>query len=552
MKFRTAVLGFLMSICALVQAAGEPKKPVLLQARDAKIANGMPRYSATGYGGVSIGGLVDKTTYVDFDLKLEPGKYRLIVSLVPLGGGYLLAKVDDVQVVRRSIPKSMAYAYKPQELRFGEIDIPEGATKLRFTAENVTQSSLGYFFQAELLWVAPLPPGSQVKSPLQQLAEKEKALKQAKAAKEAQEFRENLKGTTWSFCMNHDFEGSSSTLVFGTDGKLSFFGGPAQNFNVIDARTIDILYSSTSGTAFSRLRFADDMGSFKSDLEEGIRQPRSGRLLNVLGAASGRVAPPAVPEAAAPASKDPVVLPLSKAKIPPGLQRVSYAGIDGSVVIHWVDPKDAIEYALDVEPGKYRMVASIIPDGGGYLLATIGDSAPIRRSVPKRGLFKPQDLKMGEIEVPERGAVLRFTPDNAVPPGLCLFRQVELAWVGPLETKRQVKSPTEIRAEKDKAAKAAADVLAGAALIVSLKGTSWNWYGSSDFSGQAYPMSFNPDGTMSLPWNRTTRLKGVDAKTVDVFYGEKSFWRLQFSEDLKSFQSDLSVGMREPKSGRRN
>ena len=159
---------------------------------------------------------------------------------------------------------------------------------------------------------------------------------------------------------------------------------------------------------------------------------------------------------------------------------------------------------------------------------------------------------MGEIEVPERGAVLRFTPDNAVPPGLCLFRQVELAWVGPLETKTQVKSPTEIRAEKDKAAKAAADVLAGAALIVSLKGTSWNWYGSSDFSGQAYPMSFNPDGTMSLPWNRTTRLKGVDAKTVDVFYGEKSFWRLQFSEDLKSFQSDLSVGMREPKSGRRN
>ena len=187
MKFRTAVLGFLMSICALVQAAGEPKKPVLLQARDAKIANGMPRYSATGYGGVSIGGLVDKTTYVDFDLKLEPGKYRLIVSLVPLGGGYLLAKVDDVQVVRRSIPKSMAYAYKPQELRFGEIDIPEGATKLRFTAENVTQSSLGYFFQAELLWVAPLPPGSQVKSPLQQLAEKEKALKQAKAAKEGGE-----------------------------------------------------------------------------------------------------------------------------------------------------------------------------------------------------------------------------------------------------------------------------------------------------------------------------------------------------------------------------
>ncbi len=551
MNCRIAALGLLLSVCSLVQAAGDPKKPVLLQARDAKVANGMPRFSATGYGGVSIGGLVDKSAFIDFELKVEPGKYRLVVSLVPLGGGYLLAKVDDVQVVRRSIPKSMAYSYKPQELRFGEIDIPEGASKLRFTAENTPPSGLGYFFQAELLWVAPLPPGSQVKSPLQQLAEKEKALKQAKIAKEAQELRENLKGTTWSFCMNHAFEGSSSTLVFGTDGNLSFFGGPPRGFNVIDARTIDIFYNSSSGTAFSRLRFADDMGSFKSDLEEGIRQPRSGRLLDVLGAASQRPAPRAAAEPG-PAGKDPVVLPLSKAKIPPALQRVSYVGIDGTVVIRWADPKDAIEYTLDVEPGRYRMVASLIPDGGGYLLARIGDAAPVRRSVPKRGLFKPQDLKMGEIEVPERGAVLRFSPDNAMQPGLCLFRQVELTWVGPLEAKTQVKSPTEIRAEKDKAAKEAADALAGAALIVSLKGTSWSWFGSGDFSGQAYPMSFNPDGTMSLPWNRNTRLKGVDAKTVDVFYSEKSFWRLQFSGDLKTFTSDLSVGMREPKSGRRN
>lgn len=547
-------MGVLMSICALVQGAGDPKKPVLLQARDAKIANGMPRYSATGYGGVSVGGLVDKTTYIDFELKLEPGKYRLVVTLVPLGGGYILAKVDDVQVVRRSIPKSMTYSYKPQELRFGEIDIPEGASKLRFTAENVSQSNLGYFLQAELVWVASLPPGSQVRSPLQQLAEKEKALKQANAAKEALELRENLKGTTWSFCMNHEFAGSSSSLVFGTDGKLSFFGGPAQNYNVIDARTIDVLYSSSSGTAFSRLRFADDMGSFKSDLEQGIRQPRSGRLLKVLGAASVIGTPPAVStaEGVGPASKEPVVFKLSKAKIPAGLQRVSYTGIDGSVVINWVNPKDTIEYTLDIEPGRYRMVASIIPDGGGYLLARIGDAATVRRSVPKRGLFKPQDLKMGDIEVPERGAVLRFWPDNAISPSLCLFRQVELTWVGPLETKTQVKSPTEIQAEKDKAAKAAADTLAGDELIVILKGTSWNWHASSDFSGQAYPMSFNPDGTMRLPWNRSTRLKGVDGKTIDVYYSESSFWRLRFSDDLKSFRSDLSAGMREPKSGRRN
>ncbi len=289
MNFRTVFLAcsIVLTVLIRVDAVGEPKKSILLQARDAKIPNGMLRFSATGYGGVSIGGLVDKAGYIDFELKLEPGKYRLIVSVVPQGGGYLLAKVDDGQAVRRSIPKSMVYSYKPQEFRFGEIDIPKDATKLRFTGENISQPGIGYFYQAELLWVAPLPSGSQAKSPLQLLAEKEKALKQDKLAREAQEFRENLKGTTWSFCMNHDFEASSSTLVFGTDGNLSFSGGSGRSFKVIDSRTIDITYSS-SGSTFSRLRFADDMGSFKSDLEQGIRQPRSGRLLKVLGAPGER------------------------------------------------------------------------------------------------------------------------------------------------------------------------------------------------------------------------------------------------------------------------
>ena len=273
-------------VFTVVQAASEPKKPVLLQGKDAKIPNGMQRFAATGYGGISIAGLADKTGYIDFELKLEPGKYRLVVSMVPQGGGYLLAKVDDGQVVRRSVPKSMVYSYKPQELRFGEIEIPKDAAKLRFTGENIAQPGIGYFYQAELLWVAPLPSASQVKSPLHQLAEKEKALKMAQLAKEAQELRDNLKGTTWSFCMNHDFEGSSSTLVFGTDGNLSFYGMAARSFKVIDSRTIDVFYGS--GTAFSRLRFADDMGSFKSDLEEGVRQPRSGRLLKVLGASVNR------------------------------------------------------------------------------------------------------------------------------------------------------------------------------------------------------------------------------------------------------------------------
>ena len=544
-------MGLLVFVSAFVQAAGDPKKPVLLVARDAKTSSGLMRYSSPGPGGVCIGGLVDKTGYIDFELKVEPGKYRMVVSLVPLAGGYLLAKVDDGLSVRRSVSRSAVFSSKPQEFRFGEIDIPEGAAKLRFTGENISQPGLCYFHQVELFWVAALPTSSLAKSPLQQLAEKEKAVKQAKLAKEAQELRENLKGTTWSFSMNHDFEGSNSTLVFGVDGNLTFFGGPGRSFNVVDPRTIDIFYNSSSGTAFSRIRFADDMGSFKSVLEEGIRQPRSGRLLKVLGAVGEPRAQPAAAEVA-PASKAPVVLTLSKAKTSPGLQRVSYGGIEGVVVIGWLDPKATIDYTLDVEPGRYRMVASMIPDGGGYLLARIGDSAPVRRSVPKRGQFKPQDLKMGEIEVPERGALLRFSPDNPIPPGLCLFRQVELTWVGPLEAKPQVKSPTEIRAEKDKAAKAAADVLAGAALVASLKGTSWSWYGSDDFSGQAYPMSFNANGTMSLPWNRNSQIKGIDGKTIDVFYSEKAFWRLQFSDDLKGFKSDLSAGMGEPKSGRRN
>ena len=551
MNCRIAIMGLLVFVSAFVQAAGDPKKPVLLVARDAKTSSGLMRYSSTGPGGVCIGGLVDKTGYIDFELKVEPGKYRMVVSLVPLASGYLLAKVDDGLSVRRSVSRGAVFSSKPQEFRFGEIDIPEGAAKLRFTGENISQPGLCYFHQVELFWVAALPSSSLAKSPLQQLAEKEKAVKQAKLAKEAQELRENLKGTTWSFSMNHDFEGSNSTLVFGVDGNLTFFGGPGRSFNVVDPRTIDIFYNSSSGTAFSRIRFADDMGSFKSVLEEGIRQPRSGRLLKVLGAVGEPRAQPAAAEVAA-ASKAPVVLTLSKAKTSPGLQRVSYGGIEGVVVIGWLDPKATIDYTLDVEPGRYRMVASMIPDGGGYLLARIGDSAPVRRSVPKRGQFKPQDLKMGEIEVPERGALLRFSPDNPIPPGLCLFRQVELTWVGPLETKAQVKSPTEIRAEKDKAAKAAADVLAGAALVASLKGTSWSWYGSDDFSGQAYPMSFNANGTMSLPWNRNSQIKGVDGKTIDVFYSEKAFWRLQFSDDLKGFKSDLSAGMGEPKSGRRN
>lgn len=409
MNCRVAVLVFLMLSLAFVRAADEPKKPILLLSRDAKISSNLTRYSSTGTGGVSIGGLVDKTGFIDFELNVEPGKYRLNVSLRPLGGGgYLLAKVGDGPTVRRSVPKGV-YSDKPQEFRFTEIEIPKDATKLRFSGENISQPGIGYFNHAELIWVASLPALSKAKSPLQLAAEKEKALKEAEAAKQAQELRDNLKGTTWSFCYNHNFEEYRTTLVFDIDGNLGFSGSPGRSYKVVDSRTIDIIYSSSSGMAFSRLRFADDMGSFKSNLEEGIRQPRSGRLLKVLGATGDRPA----------------------------------------------------------QPGE-----------------------------------------------------------------------------------TQVKSPTEMQAEKEKLTNATPAALREA-LVASIKGTSWSWYGSGDFSGKAYTMSFNANGTMSLPWDKNSRIKVVDGKTIDVFYGQKDFWRLQFSDDFKSFKSDLSVGMREPKSGRR-
>ncbi len=298
MYFNRTILTWALALLvyASAQAAGDPKNPIVLQARDARTANGMMRGSTSAYAGIFISGMIDKSSYIEFDLNVDPGKYRLIVSIVPQGGGYLIAKIDDSPAVRRLIPKSSAYSSKPKDFRFDEIEIAKVESKLRFTCENVAQPGIGYFYQIELVFVSPLPTGPQAKSPLQVLADKEKAQKQAKITKEVQELRDNLKGTTWSFCYNHNFDGSSSTLVFGADGNLSVMGGPNQSFQVVDARTIDVVvgtsYSSSSGfgppsasvKVFSRLRFADDMGSFKSDLTEGIRQPRSGKLQQVLGA----------------------------------------------------------------------------------------------------------------------------------------------------------------------------------------------------------------------------------------------------------------------------
>jgi hypothetical protein len=299
MYCRLALLGILMSIFASVHAANEAKQPVVLLPREAKMSPGLMGFVSSTLPGPYVGGWMDKSRYIDYELKVEPGRYRLVVSIVPQGGGYLSAKVDDGQSVRRQVAKIRQAMYKPIDLKFGEVDIPKQGSHLRFTGDDISPPGLCLFFQAELTWVAPLPTSSKAKSPLQLAAERERALKEAEAAKAGQALLENLKGTTWTYyVMSNDFIGQSVPMVFGVDGRLSLYGDPNKPYKVIDGRTIDVSYGPSR--AFARLRFADDMGSFKADLEEGFRQPRSGRLQHAMGARSSR--PVSAPSGSAPTS----------------------------------------------------------------------------------------------------------------------------------------------------------------------------------------------------------------------------------------------------------
>lgn len=286
-----------MSIFASAQAANEVKQPIVLLPREARLSPGMTTFMSSTLPAPYVGGWMDKSRYIDFELKAEPGRYSLVVSIVPQGGGYLSAKVDDGQAVKRPVSKIREAMFKPIEVKFGEIDIPSMGSHLRFTGDNIALPGLCLFFQAKLTWVAPLPSSSKAKSPLQLAAEKEKAQKEAQAVMAAQALIDNLKGTTWTFySMSDNFTGQTVPMVFGVDGKLRLYGNPDMTYKAVDGRTLDILYGAPG--AFSRLRFADDMGSFKSDLEVGIRQPRSGRLQQVLGSPSSR--PSAVPSGGVP------------------------------------------------------------------------------------------------------------------------------------------------------------------------------------------------------------------------------------------------------------
>jgi hypothetical protein len=297
MYCRVALLWILMSVVSAAHAANDAKQPVVLLPREAKLSPGMTNFMSSTLPAPYVGGWMDKSKYIDYELKVEPGRYRLVASIVPQGGGYLQAKVDDGQNIRRQVAKLRQAMYKPIEIKFGEIDIPAQGSHLRFTGDDIAMPGLCLFFQAELTWVGPLPISSKAKSPLQLAAEKEKALKEALAAKAGQELLENLKGTTWTFYpMSDSFMGQTVPMVFGVDGKLRLFGNPDMAYKAVDGRTLDILYGAPG--AFSRLRFADDMGSFKSDLAEGIRQPRSGRLQKALGSPSSR--PGAAPSGGVP------------------------------------------------------------------------------------------------------------------------------------------------------------------------------------------------------------------------------------------------------------
>lgn len=296
MYCRVALLWILTSVFCAAHAANEAKQPIVLLPREAKLSPGMMTFVSSTLPGPYVGGWMDKSRSIDYELNVEPGRYKLVASIVPQGGGYLYAKIDDGQSVRRQVAKIRQAMYKPIEIKFGEVDVPKEGAHLRFTGDDIAMPGLCLFFHAELTWVGPLPAASKAKSPLQLAAEKEKAKKDAEAAKSAQVLADNLKGTTWTlFVMSNEFSGQSVPMVFGIDGRLSLFGDPDKGYKVIDGRTIDVFYGAPR--AFSRFRFADDMGSFKADLEEGIRQPRSGKLQQVLGAPVRKPGEPTAPPA---------------------------------------------------------------------------------------------------------------------------------------------------------------------------------------------------------------------------------------------------------------
>jgi hypothetical protein len=277
MYCRFALLGIFMSIFACGEAANEPREPVVLLPREAKLSPGLMSFVSSTLPGPYVGGWMDKSRNIDYTLKVEPGRYRLVVSIVPQGGGYLYAKVDEGQSVSRQVVKSRKPIYQPVEIKYGEVDIPNVGSHLRFTGDNINPPGLCLFFQAELTWVAPLPAASKAKSPLQLAAEKEKAAKEAASAKASQVLLDKLKGTSWTmYVMSNDFSGQAVPMVFDAEGRLALFGGPSKSYKALDGRTLDIFYGAPQ--AFSRLRFSEDLNSFKADLDEGIRQPRSGRL----------------------------------------------------------------------------------------------------------------------------------------------------------------------------------------------------------------------------------------------------------------------------------
>ena len=217
----------------------------------------------------------------------------------------------------------------------------------------------------------------------------------------------------------------------------------------------------------------------------------------------------------------------------------------------WSDGQ-SIVYSPGLVPGRYRVSAFILPQGAGSLTVKAGDGPLNRRPIPvSRGAYKSHELKMGEVDIyePEAQLILACENSSRTPVGFGLIR-VQMTKVGPPSPRSAVKSPLEATAARKASEKIEAAEKEAASLRARLVGSKWSWHASHDFSGQAYPMTIHGEDELSLPWNPSTPYKVIDGRTIDVYFSTTSFWRLKLSDDLRSFKTDMAVGMKQPKSGK--
>ena len=72
MNYRIALLWFFMSVFSAANAANEVKPPIVLLPREAKLSPGMMTYVSSTLPGPYVGGWMDKSRSIDYELKVEP------------------------------------------------------------------------------------------------------------------------------------------------------------------------------------------------------------------------------------------------------------------------------------------------------------------------------------------------------------------------------------------------------------------------------------------------------------------------------------------------